>query len=110
MRISSRTRRLRNISSVGARVCLCMCVDMTYDATIDTGESELGCDSLGCGLLWGHGYVSTSLLKIAISENKRGGPHYQLGVLSPNLIRSHAPRLPGTRPSSAVHLFGTRSR
>ena len=41
MRISSRTRRLRNISSVGARVCVCVCVyvcvDMTYDATIDTG-------------------------------------------------------------------------
>ena len=31
-------------------VCVCMCVDMTYDATIDTGESEIGCDSLGCGV------------------------------------------------------------
>jgi len=39
MRISSRTRRMRNISSVGARVCVCVyvCVDMTYDVTIDTG-------------------------------------------------------------------------
>jgi hypothetical protein len=27
-------------------VCVCMCVDVTYDATIDTGESEIGCDSL----------------------------------------------------------------
>jgi hypothetical protein len=40
MRISSRTRRPRNVSSVGARmcvcVCVCVCVDMTYDATIDT--------------------------------------------------------------------------
>jgi hypothetical protein len=37
MRISSRTRRLRTISSVGARMCVCVCVDMTYDAKIDTG-------------------------------------------------------------------------
>jgi len=25
---------------------VCVCVDVTYDATIDTGESEIGCDSL----------------------------------------------------------------
>jgi hypothetical protein len=54
MRVSSRTRRLRNISSVGVHVqyicVVCMCVDMTYDATIDTGESEIGRDSLGCGV------------------------------------------------------------
>jgi hypothetical protein len=29
-----------------------------------------------------------------------------LGDSRPNLIRSHAPRLPGRRPSLAVHLFG----
>ena len=27
-------------------------------------------------------------------------------MATPNIIRSHAPRLPGRRPSSAVHLFG----
>ena len=38
MRIPSRTRRLRNISSVCALVCMCvLCVDMTRDAMIDTG-------------------------------------------------------------------------
>jgi hypothetical protein len=30
------------------------------------------------------------------------------GYSRPNLIRSHAPRLPGRRPSSAVHLFGLK--
>ena len=29
-----------------------------------------------------------------------------MGVLSTYLIRSHAPRLPGRRPSSAVYHFG----
>jgi hypothetical protein len=44
MRISSRTRRLRNISSVCALVCMCvLCVDMTRDTMIDTGgERNIG--------------------------------------------------------------------
>ena len=44
MRISSRTRRLRNISSVCALVCMgVLCVDMTRDAMIDTGgERNIG--------------------------------------------------------------------
>ena len=38
MRIPSRTRRLGNISSVCALVCMCvLCVNMTRDAMIDTG-------------------------------------------------------------------------
>jgi len=37
MRIPSCTRRLRNISSGCALVCMCvLCVDMTRDAMIDT--------------------------------------------------------------------------
>jgi hypothetical protein len=63
MRISSRTRRLRNISSVGARMCVCMCVDMTYDATIDTGGDR---NRVCFTMVWGHEYVITSLLEIPV--------------------------------------------
>jgi hypothetical protein len=48
--------------------------------------------------MWGHGYVITSLLNIAVSRESN--------EVVPNLIRSHAPRLPGRSPSSVVHLFG----
>jgi len=44
------------------------------------GKSEIGCDSLGCGVT--NMYASSYL------------------------IRSHARRLPGRRPSSAVHHYG----
>ena len=37
MRTSSRTRCLRNTSSVCVCVCVCVCVDVTCDVTIDTG-------------------------------------------------------------------------
>ncbi len=41
MRIPSRTRRLRNVSSVCVLVCMCvLCVDMTHDAMIDTGRER----------------------------------------------------------------------
>jgi hypothetical protein len=66
------------------------------------GESEIGCDSLWCG--------STSLLEIAVCENKTKRPR-QLGVLSTEPhSQPCAASVPGMRPSSAVHLFGERKR
>ena len=44
-------------------VCLCVCVDMTYDATIDTGEER---NKVWFTRVWGHKYVITSLLEIAV--------------------------------------------
>jgi hypothetical protein len=104
MRISSRTRRLRNISSVGARMCVCVCVSIYLRRHNRHRESEIGCDSPGCGVT----NVITSLLEIPVREN-RSAP-IPWGYSRPNLIRSHAPRLPGRRPSSAVHLFCVSSR
>ena len=48
----------------------------------------------------------TSLLEIAVSKNKNEAAPISWRYSRPNLIRSHAQRLPGRRPSSAVHHFG----
>ena len=55
--------------------------------------------------VWGHEYVITSLWD-PVWENKNRSAPIPWGYSRQNLIRSHAPRLPGRRPSSAVHLFG----
>jgi hypothetical protein len=56
--------------------------------------------------VWGHEYVITSLLEIPVLDNKKEVSPFRWGYSRPNLIRSHAQRLSGTRPSSAVHHFG----
>jgi hypothetical protein len=85
-------------------VCVCVCVSIYLRRHDRHRESEIGCDSPGCGVT----NVITSLLEIPVREN-RSAP-IPWGYSRPNLIRSHAPRLPGRRPSSAVHLFCVSSR
>jgi hypothetical protein len=65
------------------------------------------CDDVPTELV--SGQWSRTSQKLPVQRIKRGGPH-QLGVISPSIISSHAPRLPGRRPSSAVHLFGALGR
>ena len=44
-------------------MCVCVCVDMTYDATIDTGGER---NRVWFTRVWGHEYVITPLLEIAV--------------------------------------------
>jgi hypothetical protein len=61
-------------------VCVCMCVDMTYGTTIDRGS-------------------------FPFQKMKKRPGHIPWGY--PRLlIRCHAPRLSGWRPSSAVYHLG----
>ena len=62
----------------GTYVCVCMSVDMTYDATIDTGGERI---RVCFTRVWGHEYVITSRLEIAVWENKTRRPP-SVGVLS----------------------------
>ena len=56
--------------------------------------------------MWGQEYVITSLLdrNSRLRKQKERIP-LSWGYSRPNPIRNHAPRLPGRRPSSVVHLF-----
>ncbi len=56
--------------------------------------------------MWGHEYVITSLLEIAVKEKNEAAP-ISWGYPSSYLIHGHASCLPGRSTSSAVHHFGS---